>query len=173
MATFEADYYFDSEKCTQHINGKKIAFHCNHYSRLYTQLACDANELFSGKQLLADSAEEVFYSLLTSYESEHPEIMTPEHREAIAKQYFAFSGMGMMEGDFDSAEVSLVYSHIDEAWKKEWGENDTPVNFIAKGYLAAAFAFVYQTPPHSFVAEELSGIVQGAEKSIFSIKKCS
>lgn len=166
---FVAEHYFDKNNCTQNINGVKIAFHCNHYTRLYTQLACDADDLFGGKQLLMDAAEEAFFKVLGDYAKAHTSVQTESDRAGVAKSYFSFSGLGMVEFDFETGNVVMPYSHVDEAWFNEWGENDKPINFIGKGYIAAAYSFVKGEAMGAYQVEEVVGIAQGARQSEFKV----
>lgn len=151
------------------LNDQLFVLHCHHYSTLYTQLAMDAGET----SLLTDVAEEVFLDLLKTYFCKHSVSCLQEKIE-LACQYYAAMGLGKMKVGYcgeDSGEVELLKSHLDEGWKKKWGQHNEPVNYIGKGYVAAMFAAFFDAPKGTFTAQEVQSIAMGAEKSTFRVVK--
>lgn len=172
MATFTRndlilEHVFDQKTKRHYLNKQLIVLHCHHYSSLYTQLALDAKET----DLLADSAEEAFYAILTEYFNTH-HLPTLEARIDLACQYYAAMGLGTMRVNYlgdESGEVELLTSHVDRGWIKKWSTYDKPVNYIGVGYITAMFSAVLDEPKKSFKANEVRSIVMGADTSLFKV----
>src|SRR5512136_834682 len=124
MATFKKnelmlDHRFDRKTKRHYLNGRVTVLHCHHYAALYAQLALDSQKT----DLLAESAEEAFYEILTAYFQEH-NLTAIEARVDIACQYYATVGLGKMQVSYlgdDSGRVELLSSHVDSGWIKKWG----------------------------------------------------
>ncbi len=162
---------FDRDTKRQKINGLRIVLHCHHYSTLYTQLALDADET----ELLKECARDCFREVLDSYFDDHPEVDNISEKIEIGCQYSLLMGLGEMVVNFvgpDSGEVELLSSHLDNGWKKKWGEHDEPVNYITAGFIEAMFESVLDEDPGTFEAVETDSIVMGDETSKFKITRC-
>ncbi len=164
----ELDHTFDPVRSRHYMNGNVTVLHCHHFTTLYCQLADDA-ELVDGKKLLANTAEESFAPILKSYFARHG-ITKVAERIAIAEDYFSAIGMGLLKvvslGPV-AGTVELLSSHVDEGWKKKWGEREKPVNFVTQGFVAGVFAAVLDLPIGTFQVSEEQSIVAGAAKSVF------
>lgn len=168
-----AERKFDASRCRHYINNVTTVMHCHHYASLYTQLADDAGEMFDGHKILHDTSEETFYPILTDYFNKHS-IKAVEERISIVEQYWAFAGMGKLfinEASREGGKAEMPFSHLDAGWLKKWGHREKPVNFISCGYLAAAFASIFNFPLGSFEVRETRSIVAKNEKSEFNIRK--
>lgn len=164
------DQKFNTQSCRHSMNGFDFVLHCHHFTTLYSRLADDCGML-DGKTLLAEVAEDVFGDVLSSYFRDN-QIQSVEDRIAIAEQYYAVTGMGLMKvlcAGTESGEVELKFSHVDSGWIKKWGKRDVPVNFITCGYIAGMFSAVYGKPSRSFSVLETQCIVSGADSSKFEI----
>lgn len=161
---------FDAKSCRHKIDGNTVVLHCHHFATLYTQLAMDCSML-DAKVLLAECSEDVWAEFLSGYYCAHGISSTAE-RIALAEQTYAASGLGKMRvacAGPESGEVTIEHSHVDEGWINKWGKNDTPVNFIGAGFIAALFAAVFDKPVRSYFATETQGIVCGAPCSRFTV----
>lgn len=97
---FQASLNYDPTRSRHSVNSVDTVLHCHHYATLYTQLADDAT-LFDGKSILRETSEHAFYNTLKAhYEAQG--IQDPNERASVAKDYWAFSGMG----DFEFAECN-------------------------------------------------------------------
>jgi len=162
------DRRYDSRQGRHTVNGVTHVLHCHHYLSLYTQLAEDC-AMLDGRKLLAEVAEDSFYSMLTGYYHDHG-IKSVADRIALAEQYYAFAGLGKMRvvaAGPDSGSVELEQSHVDEGWKKKWGGREKPVNHVTRGYVAALFAALFDLAPRSWNVRERESIVAGASRSAF------
>lgn len=168
-----ADRKFDSSRCRHYINEVTSVMHCHHYASLYTQLADDAGDMFDGHKILNDTSEETFYPILKDYFNKHG-ITAVDDRVNIVEQYWAFTGMGKLvinHVTYQGGKAEMPFSHVDAGWIKKWGHREKPVNFISCGYLAAAFASIFDLPVGSYQVIETKSIVADNEKSEFSIEK--
>jgi hypothetical protein len=161
------DHKFDPFKKQHYLNGELSVLHCHHYTTLYAQLAIDAGE----SELLAETARETFYAVLSSYFRDHA-IELVEDRVSLACQYYGAVGLGKMEVVFigpDSGEVRLLKSHLDAGWIKKWGPYGKPVNHVTQGFIEGMFAAILSVPSGAFTAREVRSIVMGAPESVFTI----
>jgi len=168
-----AERTFDSSRCRHAINGVTSVMHCHHYASLYTQLADDAGDLFDGQKILHDTSEETFYPILKEYFATHG-ITAVTDRADIVQQYWAFTGMGKLvlkQVTSEGGKAEMPFSHVDAGWIKKWGHREKPVNFIGCGFLAAAFASIFDLPIGSYQVVETKSIVANNGKSEFRIEK--
>lgn len=161
---------FNPRTCRHSINGVTSVMHCHHFIALITQLAGDCT-LLDAKALLAESAEDAFYTIFLDYFNNN-KIDDLYKKFNIIEQFFSATGLGKMKVVFAgklSGEVILENSHIDEGWIKKWGLNDKPINYIGCGFISAAFSAVFNLPARKFNVIEKESIACGAEKSKFTI----
>ncbi len=166
------DHFYDRLTCRQYLNGVLSVLHCHHYSTLYTQLAEDV-EFIDAKTMLAECAEDSFFDMLEKYFKDN-NVKDVLKKITFAEQYFAAVGMGKMKVNFigpESGEVELTHSHVDEGWKKKWGEHTKPVNHIARGYIAAMFSLFNDQGTRQYTVVEAKSIVMGHQKSLFNVVK--
>lgn len=164
------DRSFDAKSCRHSINGQVQVLHCHHYATLYTQLADDCGML-DGKKLLAEVAEDTFYTVLSDYYQKH-DITSLADRITIAEQCYAASGLGNMKitcAGAESGEIELTTSHVDQGWVRKWGNRSEPVNFITSGYIAGIFSAVFEKTPRFYSVSETQSIVTGADTSRFEV----
>ncbi|MEZ5358358.1 MAG: hypothetical protein R3F48_05960 [Candidatus Zixiibacteriota bacterium] len=167
--SYQPEQKFDNKKMRHYMEGKTFVLHCHHYATLFTQLACDARDL-GGTELLTEASCETFYEVLCDYFKKH-KVSDTTDRIAIAEQYYGYVGMGTIEFNFGDKEGFAVmeHSHIDEGWKKKWGQKEEPVNFIGIGYIQAAWGAVFNKKPETCNVEETQSIVCGSSNSRFTI----
>jgi len=164
------EHEFDEKRCRHYLNGQLSVLHCHHYASLYTQLAMDA-EFIDAKAILAQSAEDSFFDMLSDYYQAHPGL-TPDEKLEVGCRYYATTGLGQMKvlsARETSGEVALEHSHVDEGWIKKWSQHDKAVNFITCGYIAALFAAAYGKAARSYAVSEVESIVTGVDKSRFVV----
>jgi hypothetical protein len=165
--TLELDQRFDPVAKQHFLNGRNVVFHCHHYTTLYTQLAIDSGST----ALLAQSAEDAFLPMLTSYFTDHG-ISAVADRIDFACQYYSAIGLGVMAVTYlsdNAADVTLNHSHVDDGWLKKWGPFDKPVNYLTAGFAAALCSAVLGLPARSFTAKEIESVVMGAGQSRFRL----
>jgi hypothetical protein len=139
----------------------------------YTRAAIDEGAPYAATALLAEAAEEAFFLALTWSFISSNALGIPE-RIALAEERFRLSGLGKLAlGDVDpeggTAELSM--STIDECWVSTYGKPDAPINALASGYLAGAFAAITGRGMKAFRAEETRSIAMGEPTSAFRITR--
>jgi hypothetical protein len=166
----EMNHTFDEETYRHFVNGQNVVLHCHHYMALMTKMAEDFADV-GADQVLCESTEDTIRPVLDSYFADH-DVTSPQERLAIGAEYYAFTGMGLMEvtGTEAAGEVKLAHSHVDEGWVKKWGEHDKPINHFTRGFVAAVFAAAFSQPARSYAVTETASIVMGAPESVFVVK---
>ena len=171
MVQLKLEHKFDANRKRHYLNNVLTVLHCHHYATLFTQLALDAKELVDGTKILKESAEDVFFEVLTDYFRENGIAGTTDRLD-LAVQMFSAIGMGKMDivsGEENGGEVDMPFAYVDEGWLKKWGKYKEPVNFIGAGYIAGMFAAVFGKPTRTYQVTETQSKVMGAEKSHFKI----
>lgn len=161
---------FDTKTKLQSINNMPSVIHCHHYTTLFTKVAMEMDHL-SGTQFLSDSMEESFYIVFKRYFIKE-NILNKQERIDIIEQYFALSGMGKikLEINANGGHAILEFSHLDEGWLKKFKADATqPINFLACGYIAAAFAVVNEKRLRSYTVKETESMAMGASRSRFEV----
>lgn len=169
-ATLVLVHRFDPHTKRHYLNDANSVLHCHHYSTLYTQLALHAQDL-GGIRNLLEAGEQVFGRFLKDYFRKNA-VESAEDRKDIAQQYWKAVGMGLVEissSTEKSGMASMDYSHLDEGWLKKWGSADRPVNLFTQGFLAGAFAAIYDKPFNAYQVEETKSLARGDESSEFAI----
>jgi len=162
-------FTFDNKTFRHSMNGHESVLHCHHYMSLTTKLAEDFSDI-GGTQILSESAEDSIRPLLDSYFEENT-VSSPEERLKIGAEYYSVMGLGLMDisGTEKSGKAILKHSHVDEGWTKKWGKSDRFINHFSCGFIAAVFAAAYGRPARSYLAEEISSIAMGDEKSVIAV----
>ena len=171
MPNIKLEHKFDPIKYRHYLNNNLTVLHCHHYATLFTQLAIDAKDIVDGTRILIETAEDVFYKLLSDYYVMYNCTEVTDKIE-IAVKMFSAIGMGKMNlisVNETNAEIELPFAYLDEGWMQKWGKSDFSVNFIARGYIAGMFSAIFGKPVRTYNTVELQSIVTGAEKSIIKI----
>lgn len=158
------EFTFDDGTFRHFMNGHLAVMHCHHYMALTTKLATEFADC-GAEQILSETTEDSIRPLLDDYFRKHGTAQGTD-RLKIACEYYSVMGLGRLElsGDATGGEVTLLRSHVDEGWVKKFGNAREPVNFVTRGYAAAAFASAYDKPPRSYGAKEVSSIAMGASQ---------
>lgn len=167
---FEIDPKFEPRTCRHLVDGRTYVLHCHHYATLYTQLAEDCGML-DGKKLLAETTEDTFYEILRDFFAAHGPLEIDE-RFAIGERFFSVTGMGRLKvtsAGPDCGEVVLPASHLDAGWVRKWGKSKRPINHLARGFIAALFAAVFERPSRTYTVTETDSIASGAPQSRFVV----
>lgn len=164
------DFTLDEKTYRHYLNGHPVVMHSHHYLALITKLAEDLGDVH-GPQILAETVEDSMRVIFDDYFQKNA-ISSTQDKAAICTQYFSAFGLGKMsiKGDEQNGEARLLHSHIDEGWLKKWGNHDKPINHFTRGYVAAAFAALFNRPARSYVVTETASMVTGEEQSVFAIK---
>lgn len=168
--TYDFIQTFDPVRKLQYVNGDPSVMHCHHYATLFTKLALDFADI-RAPELLQTSMEEAYYLVLKK-RFIIGGIETMEGKRSIIEEHFRLAGLGKVEISLHQTggKAEMSHSHMDEGWIAKWGKRKEAVNFIGRGYLAAAFDLMFQKSLGSFTVTEDSSIVSGAPRSVFRIE---
>lgn len=163
------DQRFDPKKCMQYVNDETAVLHCHHYATLYTKLAIDTTHL-GGPDLLFESMEEAAYLSLSKYFIVE-KVTSIDDRRKIAEQYFGLAGLGTLslKPSGTGGRATMTHSHVDEGWVNKWKKEKFPVNFIGRGYIAAAFSAIHDKSIGTYLVTETRSIVKGDSFSEFEV----
>ncbi len=164
------DFTQDPDSFRSCLNGHPVVMHSHHYLALITQLVEDMRDI-GGPSILQDVVEETMRAVIDDYIRKNG-VATAQDRCNVGREYFSVFGLGKMvvTGDEQGGEVKLLRSHLDEGWVMKWGNHDKPVNYLARGFIAAMFAAAFNKPQKSYTVTEVESIVTGAPESTFIVK---
>ncbi len=170
--SLDLKYTFDDKTYRHYINEIPTVLHCHHYITLTIKLAEQLSDL-GGPRILVESAEDSIRPFFDNYFS-NKNIKSVSERLEICEEFFGVFGLGVMKIDKDTANqtggrVKLLKSHVDQGWKMKFGSADHHLNYLAQGFIAAAFGATFNTPPRTYNSKEIASIVTGDEVSEFIV----
>jgi hypothetical protein len=143
------------------------------FAAAHIRQALEAGAQCGAADILRDAVEEaVSIALKFLFVSTNP-IGIPERKSRV-EEHFRACGLGTLElkeAGAGGGEAVVSASPFDECWVAAYGRPLTPVNLLAEGYLAAAFAAVAGAVLRSFAAEEIESMAMGAAVSRFRISR--
>lgn len=171
MVKFSADRKYDKERAIFVVNGHDYTNHCHRFLSVAIRTAMDAKNIVNGPRILEGAVEDSMRTVfLDTFRQQ--QIVSMSERIELIESYYSWAGLGVISFDAvgkNGGEVSLSSSHADEAWKLMIGEATEPINFITKGFIAAAFGCLYDQPARFYHVQEVASIILGSEKSIFKV----
>jgi hypothetical protein len=162
---------FDPIRKLQYINSDPSVMHCHHYSAIFTKLALELKDS-GGTKYLTEAMEEASYIALRKVFITEALESTAERRSFV-EQYYRLTGLGDLSiRDCSAAggSITLRRSHMDEGWVKKYGKSSTPVNFVTVGFLAGAFAAIFNKHLRHFQVEETASMATGKTTGEFLVK---
>jgi hypothetical protein len=164
---------FDASRMRRYLGDCPSVIHPHLWAAAHVKQALEAGAQCGAADALRDAAEEaVSIALKCLFISTNP-IGVPEKKSRI-EEHFRACGLGNLELTEIGAgggEAVMSVSPFDECWVAAYGRAPAPVNLIAEGYLAAAFAAVTGSVLRSFAAEEIESMAMGAAASRFRITR--
>lgn len=162
---------YDKERGLFIINGTDYTNHCHRFLSIALRTAIDAKKIVDGPKILEISTEDSLRKvLLQAYEEQNA--TTIKQKIEIATAYYSWAGLGLISFDTVTemgGEVSLSVSHADLGWELMLGEANEPINFITKGFIAAAFGTFYGKRERLYNVVETESIILGSDKSKFKV----
>lgn len=168
--TLNMEFSFDEKNYRHYMNGFLSVLHCHHYLCLTTKMAGDYESL-GGIRILQEVAEDSMRPLFDDYIQKNG-ITAIGDKFVVGTEYYSVLGLGKMKMSLNDkgGMVRLLRSHIDQGWKKKWGQHDAHINHFTCGYIAAMFAAATDRPPRSYTVTEIESIVTGKESSLFQVR---
>jgi hypothetical protein len=152
-------YPYDSEHNALDIAGEAMVFHCHHYLNYLQRSILDADYIDSRPFLIGSAADAVYLQLAHLCRG----LSTDEAKVMVAHVYktFGYGLIDLSEMTASGLRLETVKSFYSKTWVMKFGASKKPVDYYTTGFLAAAFAVIYQQPLGQVHAEQTSCMACG------------
>lgn len=155
------NYPFDQEHSCLEVGGEAMVFHCHHYLNYLLRSILDADYIDSRPFLIGAAADAVYHQLGNLCKG----LSSADAKKMAASMYKTF-GYGLIDLNGMSEEglvLSTVKSFFSKTWSMKFGQSNMPVDYYTSGFLAAAYAVIYQRPLHEIHVKQTSCMACGDE----------
>ncbi|MCK5110226.1 MAG: hypothetical protein KAQ94_01810 [Arcobacteraceae bacterium] len=135
------NYKFDLEHNYLEIGGEAMIFHCHHYITNLQRTILDADYIDSKLFLIGSAADAVYNQLANLCEG-----LNIEESKHMAQDIYKVFGYGLIDlsnMDENGCELKSTKSFFSKTWKMKFDEASSPVDYYTSGFLAAAYAVIY------------------------------
>jgi hypothetical protein len=153
-------YPYDQEHNALDVAGEAMIFHCHHYLNYLQRSILDADYIDSRPFFIGSAADAVYLQLANLCRG-----LTQDEAKRMAAQVYKTFGYGLIDltGMTEAGmELQTVKSYYSKTWVMKFGPSKKPVDFYTTGFLAAAFAVIYQQPLSGIHAEQTGCMACGA-----------
>jgi len=136
------DYPFDQEHNHLEIAGEAMNFHCHHYITNLQRTILDATYIDSALFLIGSAADVVYNQLSNLCKG-----LSVKESKIMAQEIYKIFGYGLIDlqnMNEDGIELETMKSFFSKTWEIKLGQSDKPVDYYTSGFLAAAYAVIYQ-----------------------------
>ncbi|MET0029048.1 MAG: 4-vinyl reductase [Candidatus Thiodiazotropha sp.] len=161
------NYPYDVEHNCLFVEGEAMVFHCNHYLTNLQRTILDADYIDSRLFLIGSAADAVFNQL--SHLCDGMDRQTS--RDTIESVYKTF-GYGLIDlSDLteQGGSVSTRKSFMSKTWAAKYGISHKPVDYYTAGFLAAAFAVMFDRPLADITVEQTHCMACGHDFNRFEL----
>lgn len=171
MNALNHEVYPEANTSSFLINGKPFVFQSNYFLIYMVKLAKNAR-LLNAPQLMVQAAEESFYDIFMDYFRKQG-LRKTSLKVKIVEEYFRLMGLGHLTIDVSKAggSAKIKEPNLDKVWIQVFSNTDKPVNFIAQGFIGAAFSAINNKPKFSYEVIEWQSRACGSSLSQFNIIK--
>lgn len=165
-----SDYAYDFPVARLEVEGEAMIFHCHHYNCFLQRSILDADYIDSVPHLVGAAAE-VAHRQLTGLFARLPDLAS---RRAAAEELYRLSGFGLLPLAGLSAAgglVSTASTHYSTGWKEKFGPADRPVAHFSTGFLAGAYAALFDVPLREVRAEQTACRSMGSSEDVFVVSR--
>ena len=152
-------YPYDTEHNCLEIAGEAMIFHCHHYVNYLQRSILDAEYIDSSRFLIGSAADAVHYQLKNLCQG-----LSVDDAKKMAEEMYQAFGYGLIDlsSMTDSGVVVQTYkSFYSKTWVMKFGASSKPVDYYTSGYIAAAFAVIYNLPLSQVQAKQTSCMSKG------------
>ena len=137
-------YPFDSRHNCISIAGEAMIFHCHHYLSVLLRTILDAEYIDSRPFIIGSAADAVYNQLKNLCAG----LDRDQSRQMVQEVYktFGYGLINIASMDENGVTVQTTKSVFSRAWKQKFGLSQKPVDFYTTGYLAAAYAVIFEKP---------------------------
>jgi hypothetical protein len=155
------NYPYDEKHNCHVVAGEAMIFHCHHYLNYLQRSILDADYIESRPFLIGSAADAVFYQLKNLCQG-----LSVEESKTMAADVYKTFGYGLIDlSDMNENGVTVrtFKSYHSKTWLMKFGRSNKPVDYYTSGFIAAAFAVIYQRPLSEIQVEQTTCIACGAE----------
>jgi hypothetical protein len=146
------NYPYDTEHNCLEVGGEAMIFHCHHYLNYLMRSILDADYIDSRPFFIGSAADAVYGQLSNLCQG-----LSPDQAKVMAAEVYKTFGYGLIDlSGMTEAGITLktVKSYYSKTWVMKFGHSQKPVDYYTCGYLAAAYAVIYQRPLNTVHAEQ-------------------
>ena len=162
------DYKFDEEHNYLEIGGEAMIFHCHHYLTNLQRTILDADYIDSSKFLIGSAADAVYNQLKNLCEG-----LSIEESKQMAQDIYKTFGYGLINlksMDENGGIIKTTKSFFSRTWHAKFGKSKKPVDYYTTGFLAAAYAVIYNKELKDISAIQTTCIACEDETNTHEIK---
>lgn len=161
-------YPYDVDHNYLEIAGEAMVFHCHHYVNYLQRSILDAEYIDSARFLIGSAADAVYHQL-----SHLCKGLSVDDAKSMAQEMYQAFGYGLIDLSTITAEggeVSTYKSVYSKTWVMKFGNSHKPVDYYTTGYIAAAFAVVYNLPLSRVFAQQTHCMAMGDSMNVHQIR---
>lgn len=165
------EYEYDKEQCRLEIGGEDMMFHCHHYLSNLQKTVFDAEYMDGTNMIIGCAADSVYLQLKDLCKD-----LNEKESKALAQDMYKTFGNGLIDlssMDENGVEVTTTKSVISKAWEILFESSDKPVDCYTTGFIAAAYAVIYNKELKNIDAKQIECMTMGAEANVHVIKEGS
>lgn len=165
-----SDYSYDFPMARFDIDGEAMIFHCHHYNCFLQRTILDAEYIDSKPHLVGAAADVVLHQLRRMF----ARLTDATARRAVTEALYRSSGFGLLPLEAlteNGGEVRTQSTHYSTGWKEKFGKSNSPVAYFSTGFLAAAYAALYDVPLEEVRAEQTACRSMGAADDVFVVSR--
>lgn len=149
------------------IAGEAMIFHCHHYLTNLQRTILDADYIDSRPFLIGSAADAVYNQLSNLCEG----LNESDSKQMASEVYKAFGyGLINLESlDQNGGTVSTTKSFFSKSWDMKFGKSEKPVDYYTAGFLAAAYAVIFDKDLGRVHVEQSACMACGDEANRFEI----
>lgn len=163
------NYPFDIQHGALEVGGEAMIFHCHHYMNYLQRSILDADYIDSPRFLVGSAADAVKNQLTHLCKG----LDVPAAKEMAEDIYKAF-GYGLIDlssMNADGIELKTVKSFFSKTWEMKFGPTQKCIDFYTTGFIAAAYAVIYDIPLEHINAQQTSCMAKGDSCNTHIVKK--
>lgn len=152
-------YPFDREHHGLEVAGEAMVFHCHHYLNYLLRSILDADYIDSRPFLIGSAADALYPQLQRLCAG----LSRPEAKNMVASVYktFGYGLIDLTEMTENGMVLNTVKSFFSKTWALKFGHSDKPVDYYTSGFLAAAYAVLYERPLAEVTVEQTACMACG------------
>ena len=162
------DYPFDTNHHCLEIGGEAMVFHCHHYMDYLQRSILDAEYIDSALFLIGSAADASYNQL-----NELCAGLTTEDAKRMAESVYKTFGFGLIDlssMNKNGIELTTYKSFFSKTWLMKFGNAKKPVDYYTTGYLAAAYAVIFNQPLDNINATQTTCMAKGDSFNTHSVK---